>query len=87
MLSTTTSKNIFLALLLSFILTFILAIVYAFHPLISAMLSSRLSRQEGSAGIAAMAGGVESFFWVLIFAEPILFLIIHALLQRERWKR
>lgn len=86
MSSTTTSRNIFLSLLLSIILTFILAIIYAFSP-ISAILASLLSRRDGTGGIGAVAGGLsESFLLVLLVAGPVLFLIIFSLLQRRHVK-
>ncbi len=81
-----TSRNIFIALPLSLVASFLLAVVYAFYPLISAIISNQLSRVgAGSGGIGAVAGGVgESFLWALLLAEPVVFLIIFALLQRRR---
>lgn len=82
-----TPKNIFLALLLSLVASFLLAAVYAFYPLISAVVSGLLSSgmSGGSGGIGAVAGGVgESFLWTLLLTEPVVFLIIFALLRRRR---
>lgn len=77
-------RNITLALLLSLILTFLLAIIYALFPLISAMLGD-LFRSPGTGGITAVAGGIGGpFFLMLLLIEPILFLIIFALLKRKR---
>ena len=82
-----TTRNILLALLLSFTLTFVVLIVFMVYPLISVMLSEASIRSE-TGGIGAVAGGVSSFFlFALLIAEPILFLIIFALLQRRGAKR
>ncbi len=83
----TTLRNILLALSLSTVLTFLVAIVYAFYPVISAMTSGLVSGHAGagSGGIGAVAGGLgESFMWAVLLAEPVIFLIIFALLQRRR---
>ena len=83
----TTSRNIFLALLLSLAATFLLAIVYVFYPLISAVVSGLFSNRSGagSGGIGAVAGGVgESFLWSALLIEPVAFLLTFALLRRRR---
>lgn len=81
------TRNILLALLLSFALTFVVAIVFTFYPLISVLLSNASSGSE-TGGIGAVAGGVSSpFFFALLVVEPVLFLIIFALLQRSGTKR
>jgi hypothetical protein len=82
-----TSRNIISALLLSLVATFLLAAIYAFYPLISVMASGRFSSHAGagSGGIGAVAGGGgESFLWAMLVAEPVVFLIIFALLRRRR---
>ena len=85
MSSTTTLRNILLALLLSLMLTFLLVILYAFYPLISALLTGLQSPHAGTGGIAVGVGaGSRSFLLGLALAESILFLIIFALLQRRR---
>ncbi len=67
-------RNILLALLLSLILSFIVVIIYAFYPLISVILSN----QEGN-GIGAISS-VQLMNGLLI-VEPIMFIVIFALLQ------
>jgi hypothetical protein len=85
MSSPTTSRNIFLALVLSLILTFLLAVLYVFYPLISALLTSLSNSSAGTGGIAAVSGGLSrSFLLVLALVESILFFMIFALLQRRR---
>ena len=82
-----TLRNIFSALLLSLVTTFVLAVFYAFHPLISTIVSSLFSSHAGagSGGIGAVAGSVgESFLWAVLIAEPVVLLIIFAVLQRRR---
>ncbi len=82
-----TSRNIISALLLSLVLTFLLAVIYVFYPLISLMVSGLFSNRAGagSGGIGAVAGGFgESLLWAALVFEPVVFLIIFALLQRRR---
>ncbi len=67
-------RNILVALLLSLILSFIVVIIYAFYPLISVMLSN----QEGS-GIGAISS--VQIMKGLLIVEPLLFIVIFALLQ------
>ena len=77
------TRNILLALLLSFTLTFVVLIVFMFYPLIPVLLSEASSGSE-TGGIGAVAGGVSSsFLFALLIVEPVLFLIIFALLQRR----
>ncbi len=69
-----TVGNALLALFLSIILSFIVTGIYIYYPLISVMLNAR----EG-AGI----GSTNNGFGLLFIIEPLLFIIIFALLQ---WK-
>jgi len=69
------TRNIFLALLLSFAATCLLAVIYALYPLISAMASALISirADAGSGGIGAVAGGAsESLLLAILVAEPVL---------------
>lgn len=87
MSASSTSGNIFAALLLSLAAAFLLAALYAFYPLISALASGLLSSRagSGSGGIGAAAGGVGgSFLSAALVVEPVAFLVIFALLRRRR---
>ena len=66
-------RNVLLALLLSLILTFVVAVIYIFYPLIIVMISNR----QG-AGIGAASGGLSIFLFII---EPVLFIVIFAILQ------
>ena len=80
-----TVRNIFGAFLLSLTLTFGLAILYIFYPVISMVLSGLFNSRSGTSGIAVVVGGVsESLLFVLLIIEPVVFLLIFALLQRRR---
>ncbi len=68
-----TSRNVLLALLLSLILTFVVAVIYIFYPLLIVMIGNR----EGS-GIGAVGGSLSVFLFII---EPVLFIIIFAILQ------
>ena len=82
----TTRSNIFLALLLSLILTLLSVILYILYPLVSAIMASS-PRSPDTGGIAAVAGGVSESWLKVLLIEPIVFLIVFALLQRRRVKR
>ena len=87
MSASSTSRDIISALSLSLVASLLLAVLYAFYPLISAMIPSLFSSRggAGSGGIGAVAGGVgESFLWAVLIVEPVIFLIIFALLRRGR---
>ena len=87
MYAPSTLRDIFFALSLSLVLTFLVAIIYAFYPLISVMVSGLVGSRvgAGSGGIGVVVGGVaESFLWVVLVAEPVLFLVIFALLRQRR---
>jgi len=87
MSTSTTARDILLALLLSLAATLLLAVVYVLYPLISAMVSVLLSSREGagSGRIVAVAGGIgEPLLWAALVAEPVVFLITFALLRRRR---
>jgi Na+/citrate or Na+/malate symporter len=82
-----TARNIISALLLSLVAAIFLAVIYALYPVISAIVSGLFSSRTGagSGGIGAVACWVgESFLLVILVAEPVLFLITFALLQRRR---
>ena len=82
-----TLRDIFFASLLSIVITFFVAVTYAFYPLLSAMVSGLVGSYigTGSSGIGAVAGGVSgSFVRAVLVAEPVIFLIIFALLRRRR---
>ena len=68
-----TGKNVLLALLLSVILTFVVAVTYIFYPLLIVMIDNR----EGI-GIGAVGGGLSIFLFII---EPVLFIVIFAILQ------
>jgi Na+/citrate or Na+/malate symporter len=79
------SRNIFLALVLSLILTFLVALLYTFYPLIHALLASLAVSRNGTGGAVAVAGGLSrASLLVLALLETILFFIILALLERRR---
>jgi len=68
-----TGRNVLLALLLSLILTFVVAVIYIFYLLIIVMISNR----EGS-GIGAAGGSLSILLFII---EPVLFIVIFAVLQ------
>jgi hypothetical protein len=81
----TTAGNIFTALVLSLPLTFLAAVVYGFYPIIAAALAGIFNSGDGAGGIGAVAGGTgASPLWVFLLVEPLLFLVIFALLRRRR---
>ena len=71
-----TGRNILLAFLLSLILTFSALAVYIFYPLIPAIFSNRES------GIRSAGGNLS----ILLIIEPVLFIVIFAMLQRKSRK-
>ena len=80
------TKDFLLALFLSLIITFVLICLYVFYPLIS-MLVRQMSRGPETGGIAAVGGGISSTgFTALLLVEPIVFVVILALLNRKRTK-
>ena len=80
-----TARNVLSALVLSLTLSFLAAVVYAFYPILAAALAGLLRSGDGTGGIGAVAGGVgASVLLVFLLAEPVLFLIIFALLRRRR---
>ena len=83
---TATRSNIFLALFLSLIITLLCLVLYALYPLVSAIVASSL-RSPDTGGIAAVAGGVSESALKVLLIEPVVFLILFALLQRRRVRR
>ena len=79
----TTRRNIFLALFLSMLLILLSFVVYAFYPFAFAISRSML-RSPDTGGIGAVAGGVSVSLLKILLLEPIVFLLIFALLQRRR---
>jgi len=79
----TTRRNIFLALFLSMLLTLLSFVVYAFYPFVFAISRSML-RSPDTGGIGAVVGGVSESLLKILLLEPIVFLLIFALLQRHR---
>jgi hypothetical protein len=73
-----TGRNVLLALVLSLILSIIGTGIYIIYPLIMAIL-----RNDEGVGIGATGGGLKAFFII----EPILFIIIFALLQWKHKKK
>jgi uncharacterized membrane protein YhaH (DUF805 family) len=80
-----TIRNAFLAVFLSLPLTILCAVLYIFYPVILAAVSELFrNRDSGVGGIAIVVGGTsESLLFVLLLVEPLLFLLIFALLQRR----
>ena len=80
-----TIPNIFVAVFLSLPLTILCTLLYIFYPLILAAVSELFtSRDNGVGGIAVVVGGTSEFLlFVLLLVEPLLFLLIFALLQRR----
>ncbi len=73
-----TGKNVFLALILSLITSFIGTVIYVLSPLITVIM-----RNDEGAGTGAASGGLQAFFII----EPIIFIIIFALLQWRSKKK
>jgi hypothetical protein len=77
---TTTSKNFFIALFLSLTLTLIVAVTYLLYPLVSMGVAISSNPQTtGSSTFMVSRVSVRK----IAFIEPILFLVIFALLQRS----
>jgi hypothetical protein len=82
-----TFRNVLLALLVSLTLTFVAAAVYVLYPLARVILLAYSGGTAGSGGVGAVAGGVsESLLLILLLCEPLLFLVVFALLRRRRAK-
>ena len=74
-------RRILLALILSIVITFVLITAYAFFPLIALWLRL-MSGSAETGGVAAVAGGVRTTTFLLIW--PIVFVVLFLLLQRKR---
>jgi len=75
-----TIPRFLLALLLSTILTFVILTAYALYPLVAMMLRQMSGNAETS-GVAAVAGGVPGFAFLII--EPIVFVLVFWFLNRK----
>jgi hypothetical protein len=77
------TKRLLIAFPLSILISFGLLIAYALFPLVWAMLKA-LSRGPDTAGAAAVSGGVRTTS--LLIVEPMVFVMVFLLLNRNRAK-
>jgi len=70
-----------MSLLLSLLITIAIVSLYVFYPLLS-LLFRQLEYGGDSSGVFAVGGGVPSLAFAIV--EPVVFVILFALLSRKR---